>query len=112
MTTPKLHTSLAEEKVRKAMASGAVQRIGIFPPCDGHTSVESFSPARQGAEGRDLGWETRRLAGETRPPPSKSTCSDGGDLHMELVWRLNKRQWVEGLAPSRCSVSISQQVDA
>ena len=45
MTTPKLHTSLAEEKVRKAMASGAVQRMGILPPCDGHTRVEHTSPA-------------------------------------------------------------------
>lgn len=35
MTTPKLHTSLAEENVRKAMASGAVHRMGIFPPWDG-----------------------------------------------------------------------------
>lgn len=39
MTTPKLHTSLAEEKVLKAMASGAVQRMGIFPPCDGQERV-------------------------------------------------------------------------
>lgn len=104
MTTPKLHTSLAEEKVRKAMASGAVQRIGIFPPCDGH-SVEWGSPARQEAERRGLGWETCRLAGETRPPPSESTCSDGGALlQAQLLWRLNKRQGVEGLARNRCSV--------
>lgn len=45
MTTPKLHTSLAEENVRKAMASGAVQRMGIFPPCNGHRSVQLL-PAR------------------------------------------------------------------
>jgi hypothetical protein len=55
MTTPKLHTSLAEEKVRKAMASGAVQRTGIFPPCDRHRSVERlgsgfFPNPGQGAE--------------------------------------------------------------
>ena len=46
MTTPKLHTSLAEEKVRKAMASGAVQRMGIFPPCEGHRTVERVPSAR------------------------------------------------------------------
>lgn len=50
MTTPKLHTSLAEEKVRKAMASGAVQRMGIFPPCEGHRNGDGFSLARPGAE--------------------------------------------------------------
>lgn len=33
MTIPKLHTSLAEVNFRYAIASGAVQRMGIFPPC-------------------------------------------------------------------------------
>ncbi len=32
MTMPKLHTSLAEVNFLYAIASGAVQRIGIFPP--------------------------------------------------------------------------------
>lgn len=31
-TIPKLHTSEAEVNLRKAIASGAVQRTGIFPP--------------------------------------------------------------------------------
>lgn len=50
MTTPKLHTSLAEEKVRKAMASGAVQRMGILPPCKTHGGAGRPSAAR----GREL----------------------------------------------------------
>lgn len=33
ITMPKLHTSLAEVNFLYAIASGAVQRIGIFPPC-------------------------------------------------------------------------------
>lgn len=32
MTMPKLHTSLAEVNFLYAIASGAVQRIGILPP--------------------------------------------------------------------------------
>lgn len=33
ITIPKLHTSLAEVNFLYAIASGAVQRMGIFPPC-------------------------------------------------------------------------------
>ncbi|TNN48938.1 hypothetical protein EYF80_040881 [Liparis tanakae] len=40
MTMPKLHTSLAEVNFLYAMASGAVQRIGILPPCAGEKSVD------------------------------------------------------------------------
>ena len=32
--TPKLHTSLLEVNLRLKIASGAVQRTGIFPPCN------------------------------------------------------------------------------
>lgn len=34
MTIPKLQTSLAEVNIRWAMASGAVHRMGILPPCE------------------------------------------------------------------------------
>lgn len=70
MTTPKLHTSLAEEKVRKAMASGAVHRIGIFPPWDGYEKVEGLT-----------GFVSWPKADSPLPSPSsKSTCSSGTHL--------------------------------
>lgn len=34
ITIPKLQTSLVEVKIRWAMASGAVHRMGILPPCE------------------------------------------------------------------------------
>lgn len=36
---PKLQTSEAEVNLRKAIASGAVHRTGIFPPCRHQTKV-------------------------------------------------------------------------
>lgn len=38
---PKLHTSLAEVNFLYAMASGAVQRMGIFPPCQRRETITS-----------------------------------------------------------------------
>lgn len=73
MTTPKLHTSLAEEKVRKAMASGAVQRMGIFPPCEGHGTIEHVSSA----PARELDTASCFPGGGPFPPGSRSAVQWG-----------------------------------
>lgn len=112
MTTPKLHTSLAEEKVRKAMASGAVQRIGILPPCKAHRSAEGLSPTRSGelSTGSRLGnWQSRR--GDIASTFLEHLFWSGRPAHTAVV-KTEQRKYVAGLEHSRCSVSISQQADA
>lgn len=75
MTMPKLHTSLADVNFLYAIASGAVQRMGILPPCLGEINFKLGTEEQKKKEFKNLKTNNGKpLLKQTGSPLTTYTC--------------------------------------